>query len=326
MAIPRRADCERTVVTMSYTNQRKAYGETLVALGAENEKIVALEADLGNSTMSRLFQQAYPERYFEMGIAEANMTSVAAGLAQTGFIPVTHSFAVFAGGRAYDQLRQTIAIGKLNVKVCGSSAGCSDFGDGATHQSVEDIAIMRAIPNMTILCPVDANETVRAVKAMIGMEGPCYIRINRNDYDNVTAENAPFEIGVPTVLREGGDVTVFAIGYMAARAVKAADALAGELSVKVVNVSTLKPLREDALADLARGCRGVVTAEEHSVVGGLGSIVCQALRGSGLPVELVGIEDVFGCSAHSYDEILGCLGLTQEHIETAIRCAAGSAN
>lgn len=310
---------------MSYTNQRKAYGETLTALGAENPKIVALEADLGNSTMSRLFQQAYPERYFEMGIAEANMTSVAAGLAQTGFIPVTHSFAVFSGGRAFDQLRQTIAIGKLNVKVCGSSAGCSDFGDGATHQSVEDIAIMRAIPNMTVLCPADANETVGAVRAMIELEGPCYIRINRNDYSNVTEEHAPFKIGVPTVLREGRDVTIFAIGYMTTLALEAAEALKDELSVRVVNVSTLKPVREEALAALTKGCRGVVTAEEHSVVGGLGSIVCQALRGSGLPVELVGIEDVFGCSAHSYDEILGHLGLTQEHIQEAARRAAKAA-
>ena len=151
---------------MSYTNQRVAYGNTLVELGRENPDIVVLDADLGGSTMGKMFEQAYPKRHYEMGIAEANMTSVAAGLAQTGKIPFTNSFAVFAGGRAYDQIRQTIAIGKLNVKICGSSAGLSDFGDGATHQSVEDMAIMRAIPNMTVLCPADANETVEAVKAI----------------------------------------------------------------------------------------------------------------------------------------------------------------
>ena len=303
---------------MSYTNQRKAYGDTLVAMGAENKKIVALEADLGKSTMSHQFQQAYPERYFEMGIAEANMTSVAAGLSQTGMIPVTHSFAVFSGGRAYDQIRQTIAIGKLNVKICGSSAGCSDFGDGATHQSVEDVAIMRAIPNMTVLCPVDANETVKAVRAMLEMEGPCYIRINRNDYENVTSEQDDFAIGQPRVLREGTDVVVFAMGYMAVLALKAAEAVGDSISVKVVNVATLKPLESEKIAAIAAGCKGAVTAEEHSVIGGLGSAVCEALADQRLPIERVGIEDTFGCSAHSYADILGYLGLTQEHIEQAI--------
>ena len=145
-------------------------------MGGENKDIVVVDADLGGSTMGKLFEEAYPDRHFEMGIAEANMTSVAAGLAQTEKIPFTNSFAVFAGGRAYDQIRQTIAIGKLNVKICGSSSGMSDFGDGATHQAVEDIAIMRAIPNMTVICPADANETAEAVKAMVEYQGPCYLR------------------------------------------------------------------------------------------------------------------------------------------------------
>ncbi|MBP1755836.1 MAG: transketolase subunit [Firmicutes bacterium] len=149
---------------MAYINQRVAYGNTLVELGKEDQRIVVLDADLGGSTMGKLFETAYPERHFEMGIAEANMTSVAAGLAQTGKIPFTNSFAVFAGGRAYDQIRQTIATGKLNVKICGSSSGMSDFGDGATHQAVEDIAIMRAIPNMTVICPADANETWKVMR------------------------------------------------------------------------------------------------------------------------------------------------------------------
>lgn len=180
---------------MSYVNQRIAYGKTLVELGHKNPNIVVLDADLGGSTMGKMFEQEFPDRHYEMGIAEANMTSVAAGLAQAGKIPFTNSFAVFAAGRAYDQIRQTICIGKLNVKICGSSAGMSDFGDGATHQSVEDVAIMRAIPNMTVLCPADANETVEATKAMAAMQGPCYMRLNRNDLPNVTEEGKPFVIG-----------------------------------------------------------------------------------------------------------------------------------
>lgn len=177
---------------MSCTNQRTAYGNTLVELGEKDDRIVVLDADLGGSTMGKMFEEKFPKRHFEMGIAEANMTSVAAGLAQTGKIPFTNSFAVFSGGRAFDQIRQTIAIGKLNVKICGSSSGMSDFGDGATHQCIEDMAIFRALPNMTVLCPADANETAEAVKAMARMKGPCYIRLNRNDYPNVTEEGNRF--------------------------------------------------------------------------------------------------------------------------------------
>ncbi len=203
-------------------------------LGEGNPDVVVLDADLGNSTMSRQFQDKYPQRYFEMGIAEADMTSTAAGLAASGKIPFTNSFAVFSGGRAFDQIRQTIAIGKLNVKICGSSAGLSDFGDGVTHQSVEDMAIMRAIPNMTVLSPADGNETYKVVKAMAAMDGPCYIRVNRNDYDNVTAEDAPFVIGQPTVLREGKDVTVFATGYMVSLALQAAEQVEDKADVSEI--------------------------------------------------------------------------------------------
>lgn len=303
---------------MSCNNQRIAYGSTLVALGEENPNIVVLEADLGKSTMSYMFQNAFPERYFEMGIAEANMTSVAAGLALSGKTAFTNSFAVFSTGRAYDQVRQTIAIGRLNVKICGSSAGCSDFGDGATHQSVEDIAIMSAIPNMTVLSPVDANETVKAVRAMAAHNGPCYIRINRNNYDNVTSEEDPFEIGVPSVLRNGSDVVVFATGFMCVKALEAARLLEDRISVKVVNVSTIKPLSNQLICSLAGNCRAIVTAEEHSVIGGLGSAIARAVRQLGKPMEYVGIRDQFGCSAHSYDEILDHLGLTTQNIMASI--------
>ena len=308
---------------MGYTNQRIAYGSTLVELGKENRNIVVLDADLGGSTMGKMFEQAYPDRHFEMGIAEANMTSVAAGLAQTGKIPFSNSFAVFSGGRAYDQIRQTIAIGKLNVKICGSSAGLSDFGDGATHQAIEDMAIMRAIPNMTVLCPADANETVGAVKAMVEMQGPCYIRLNRNEYENVTEEHEPFVIGQPKVMREGHDVAVLATGYMVRLALKAAESLRDQISVKVINISTIKPLNREKLIELTKGVRGIVTAEEHSVVGGLGRAVSEAMRRECVPIEYVGVEDTFGCSAHDYQHLLWHYGLTEEHIIETIKNVMG---
>ncbi|MBS1481884.1 MAG: transketolase family protein [Clostridium sp.] len=304
---------------MGYRNQRIAYGSTLVEEGKKNDRLVVLDADLSGSTMGKMFEQAFPDRHYEMGIAEADMTSVAAGLSLTGWIPFTNSFAVFSAGRAYDQIRQTIAIGNLNVKIVGSSAGLSDFGDGATHQAIEDMAYMRAIPNMTVICPADANETVEAVKAMIQSKGPCYLRLNRNDYDNVTEEGKPFTIGKLSVLKQGTDVTVFATGYMVSLALAAARELEGKISVRVVNVSTIKPLDQTMIIELARTCKGVVTAEEHTVIGGLGSAVAQALAKAGRPVEFVGINDTFGCSGHSYQEVLEHHGLTKEHIVDAVK-------
>lgn len=304
---------------MSYTNQRIAYGSTLVELGKDDDRIVVLDADLGGSTMGKLFEAQYPERYFEMGIAEANMTSVAAGLAQSGKIPFTNSFAVFSGGRAFDQIRQTIAIGELNVKICGSSSGLSDFGDGATHQCVEDMAIFRAVPNMTVLCPADANETVEAVKAMVETDGPFYIRLNRNDYPNVTEEGEKFEIGMPKLLREGSDIVVFAAGYMVGLAMEAAKELENKISVKVVNVATIKPMNNQAVIDLVKGCKGIVTAEEHNVRGGMGSAIAEVLCKECKPIEFLGIQDTFGCSAHNYQEVLEYHGLTKEAIKEAVQ-------
>ena len=308
---------------MSDTNQRMVYGNTLVELGRQDQRIVVLDADLGGSTMGKLFEAEFPERHFEMGIAEANMTSVAAGLTQTGKIPFTNSFAVFAGGRAYDQIRQTIAIGKLNVKICGSSSGLSDFGDGATHQCVEDMAIFRAVPNMTVICPADANETREAVKAIAQMKGPCYLRLNRNDYPNVTKEGARFEIGVPRILKHGTDVALFAAGYMTGVALEAAKELEGSISVRVINVSTIKPMNKEVMRKMAEGCRAVVTAEEHNVAGGLGSAVAEALCEDPLPMKMVGIKDTFGCSGHNYQEVLAYHGLTKEAVAEAVREMAG---
>jgi len=304
---------------MAFRNQRIAYGSTLVEEGKQNSRLVVLDADLCGSTMGKMFEQEFPDRHYEMGIAEANMTSVAAGLAQTGWIPFTNSFAVFSAGRAYDQIRQTIAIGNLNVKIVGSSSGLSDFGDGATHQAIEDLAYMRAIPNMTVICPADANETVEAVKAIINSKGPCYLRLNRNDYDNVTEEAKPFVIGKPSVMKDGRDVVVFATGYMVSLALQAALELEGELSVKVVNISTIKPLDKKLIVELAEDCKGIVTAEEHTIIGGLGSAVAEALAKTCKPIEFVGVNDTFGCSGHSYQEVLDHHGLTKEHIMEAIR-------
>ncbi|MCR4705624.1 MAG: transketolase family protein [Lachnospiraceae bacterium] len=305
---------------MAENNQRNAYGQTLVELCRKNKNIVALDADLGGSTMGKMIEvePGMEENHIEMGIAEANMLSTAGGLARVGKIPFCSSFAVFAAGRAYDQIRQSIAIGKLNVKICGSSAGCSDFGDGATHQSVDDIAIMRVIPNMGVFVPADANETVAITKYMAEHEGPMYIRVNRNSYENVTPENATFVPGEPVVLREGTDIAVFACGIMTVKAMEAAKQLEGKISVKVVNVPSIKPLNADSVVKIAKSVKAVVTAEEHSVIGGLGGAIAEALRLEPTPVEFVGIDDRFGESAHNYTDIMNHLGLTTEHIVETI--------
>jgi len=305
---------------MHQLNQRVAYGEALVELGKLNENVVALEADLGKSTMSCLFGDAFPGRYFEMGIAEQNMTSVAAGLSLVGKIPFVHSFAVFASGRAYDQIRQSVSIAGLNVNICGSSSGLSDFGDGATHQAIEDVAIMTAIPNMTVLVPVDAIETRQMVLAMAKMQHPCYIRISRNDLP-VYTKDEPFVPGKMAVLKEGTDVAIFANGVMVAKAMDAAEILASEgVSAKVINASTVKPMDSQHAMELAAGVKCIVTAEEHTIIGGLGAAVSRALQGKvNIPVVYVGIEDTFGTSAYSHDELLAHYGLTEQKIVEAAK-------
>ncbi|NLA96857.1 MAG: transketolase family protein [Spirochaetales bacterium] len=289
---------------------RKTYGETLVELGEKNKNIVMLEADLGNSTMSSLFGNVYPERYFQMGIAEQNMASVAAGLSLTGKIPFINSFAVFASGRAYDQIRSSITIASLNVKICGSSAGLSDYGDGKTHQSIDDIALMQVLPNMTVLSPCDAVETEQMVQAMVENKGPMYIRINRNDLPVVTDPNAEYHIGKMTQVVEGKDVVVFATGIMVQQSIQAAKQLKEEgIGVRVVNVSTIKPLDTKALLGFCDGVKAVVTAEEHNVIGGLGSIVVGALSKTRLPLDIIGVDDRYGTSAENYDILLKHYGL-----------------
>jgi transketolase len=309
---------------MNMQNCRTIYGETLIELGRENERIVVLEADLSKTTMTKLFEKAFPGRFFEMGIGEQNMVSTAAGLALCGKIAFVNSFAVFAAGRPYDQIRVSACIGKLNVKIVGSSCGLSDFGDGATHQGIEDIAIMRAIPNMTILSPADGIETRKIVRAAVEHDGPVYIRIIRNDVPDVTEESQEFKIGKPTVIREGADVTVFAHGYMVYKALKAAEILKKQgVSLRIVNVSTLKPIDEETIKELARGVKGIVTVEEHTIIGGLASAVAFILRGQAVPMEAVAIQDCFGQSALSYEELLDHYGLTDAAIVKAVKKVLG---
>ncbi|MBN2318455.1 MAG: transketolase family protein [Acidobacteria bacterium] len=301
-------------------NPREVYGRTLVEIGRENPNVVVLEADLGKSTMSCYFEETFPDRFFEMGIAEANMTSFAAGLSLTGKIPFTNSFAVFAAGRAFDQIRQGICIPGLNVRIVGSSCGLSDFGDGSTHQSIEDVSIMRALPNMTVLVPADGNETRTMTRALVNYRGPVYMRITRNDLPDVMPADEPFVAGKPHLVRKGNDVVVYANGQMVSLALQASEIVAGEgLSLRVVNVSSMKPVDAAALRELAGGMKGAVTAEEHSLIGGLSSLIHETLHGMSLSVRSVGIRDSFGQSAHSYEDLLEAYGLTPKHIADAVR-------
>ena len=306
---------------MTSPNLRIAYGTSLVRLGKKDERVVALEADLGKTTQSAMFQAEFPDRYFQMGIAEQNMASTAAGFALSGMIPFIHSFAVFASGRAYDQLRNSICIPNLPVRICGSSAGLSDFGDGKTHQGVEDASLMRALPNMTVLCPADSTEVEQMMDCMLDWPGPVYIRINRNDLPFVFPVGEPYHIGKVTKLRDGNNVAIFASGIMVSRALEAAKILESErISVRVMDVSTIKPLDREAVIRYAAGVDAIVTAEEHSIIGGIGSAVVEALRGvSHAPVEFVGIPDSFGISAEGYEELLTHFKLTSGEVAKTVR-------
>ncbi len=302
-----------------HQNMREAYGLALLELGKQNRNVVALEADLGKSTRSVLFEEAFPERYFQMGIAEQNMAATAAGLALAGKIPFIHSFAVFATGRAYDQLRNSICIPGLKVRVCGSSSGLSDFGDGKTHQSVEDVNLMRALPGMTVLSPVDGIETGKMMERLIDWPGPAYIRINRGDLPFLYPQEDAYHIGKISKFRKGGDVALLGAGVMVSRSLEAAQLLSAKgIEAGVYNISTIKPLDQEALMEAVAGVRAIVVSEEHNLIGGLGSAVLEALRAvPHAPVEIVGIRDCFGQSAACYDEILVRYGLTAEAVADA---------
>ena len=299
-------------------NPRMAYGAALLELARSNRNVVALDADLCASTQSVQIENNLPGQYYEMGIGEANMLSAAAGLALCGKTPFVHSFAVFVSGRAFDQIRQGICLPNLNVKIVGSSTGLSDFGDGATHQCFEDMATMRALPNMTVLAPVDAVEVVKAVRAAAELSGPFYIRLNRNDLPILTEAATPFEIGKPLSLAEGHDVAICVNGITADMGLKASKLLEKQgISARVLNFSTIKPLDETAVRSAVSGVRALVTVEEHSIVGGMGSAILECLCEAPLPVVRIGFTDRYGQSALNYEQLLEHYGLTVGAIEKA---------
>jgi len=297
---------------------RDAYGKALVELGHADTRIVALDADLSGSTKTALFGKQFPERFFNAGIAEANMVTMAAGLAAGGMIPFASTFAVFAAGRAFEQIRNSIAYAKLNVKIVATHAGVTVGEDGGSHQSVEDLAIMRALPNMTVLCPADGPETAAAIKAAAGYVGPVFVRLGRAKVPTVFSDDCHFEIGRATTLRDGTDLTFMTTGLMTAEALAAAEILQEEqISARVVHHGSIKPLDVDAVILAARETGAVVTAEEHSVIGGLGGAICETLaEGCPTPVERVGLRDQFGQSGTA-EELLSHYGLTAAHLVEA---------
>ena len=303
---------------------RAAYGQALVELGAERPDLVVLDADLSGSTMTKDFARAYPDRFFNMGIAEADMMGVAAGLAACGKTAFASSFAMFAAGRAFEQVRNSIAYPHLNVKVVGSHGGLSVGEDGATHQCCEDLALMRAIPGMVVCCPCDGNEMRAAVRALADYRGPAYLRLGRSAVEDLTSglPGYAFRLGEGVTLREGTDVTVIAVGLMVQKAMKAAETLAGEgVSVRVLDMHTVKPLDEALVLKAAKETGCIVTTEEHSIIGGLGSAVAEYLSGTcPVPVVRHGVEDVFGRSGKA-GEVLAAYGLTAQGIVEKVRTA-----
>lgn len=303
---------------------RAAYGKALEELAAQEPNLVVLDADLSGSTMTKGFGAEHPDRFFDMGIAEANMVGVAAGLATCGKKPFVNSFAMFAAGRAWEQVRNSVAYPGLNVKVVGSHGGLSVGEDGATHQCIEDLAIMRAIPNMTVLCPCDGNEMKQAVKALLAYDGPAYLRLGRLAVETVTdqVEGYEFQIGKGVLLRDGQDVTVVAVGMMVQMALTAADILAEEgISVRVIDMHTIKPLDTKILLAAARDTGCIVTSEEANIVGGLGSAVSEYLT-SVCPVPVIrhGVEDEFGRSGAA-QKVLEAYHLTPAGIADKVRQA-----
>ncbi|OGS52400.1 MAG: transketolase [Euryarchaeota archaeon RBG_13_61_15] len=299
-------------------SQRKQYGKALVELGKERGDIVVLDADLSSSTRTQDFASAFPERFFNVGIAEQNMMDTAAGLASSGKTVFVSTFAVFGTGRCYDQIRQSIAYPKLNIKIVASHAGITVGGDGASHQIIEDIALMRVLPNMSVIVPVDAPETYKVVKAISKTHGPVYVRIGRADVPTITDPSAPFEMDRAQIMREGKDVTLIGCGIMVSKCLEAADELMKHgVDARVINLHTIKPIDEKAIVKAARETGGVVTAEEHSVMMGMGSAVAMCLvENFHVPMKRVGIPDVFGESG-GCDELMAKYGLTIDNIVEA---------
>jgi transketolase len=308
------------VETFGKKASRVGYGEGLVALGEKNPKVVALGADTAGSVTVSLFQQKFPERFIQVGIAETNMIGVASGLAISGLIPYATTYAMFSSGRPWENIRNTVCYSNLNVKIGGSHAGVTVGPDGATHQALEDIAIMRCIPRMSVIVPCDSVEAKKATIAMADIFGPFYIRFSREPEPVITKEDTPFKIGKANVLRKGKDVAILACGAMVYESLMAAEILEKEgVSARVVNIHTIKPIDEQAIIEAAKECKAVVTAEEHQVFGGFGSAVAEVLvRNCPVPVEMVGIFDRFGESGKP-SELLSYFHLKDIDIAQAAR-------
>lgn len=298
--------------------QREAFAEALVEIGSRRKDVVVLTADLSSSVKTNRFAEKFPEHHFNVGISEQNMMSIAAGLAASGSTVFASTFAVFGTSRVYDQIRQSIAWPKLNVNIVATHAGITVGGDGASHQMLEDIALMCSLPNMTVIVPCDALETKKAVISVVDYNGPTYIRLGRSDIQTITKENDSFKIGKATVMRDGKDVTLIGTGIMVSICCLAAEKLEKEnIDATVINMSTIKPVDEKTIIKYAKETGAVVTAEEHNIIGGLGSTVSTVLSENiHVPMKKIGIPDVFGESGKS-DELMEKYGLTAENIVKA---------
>lgn len=294
---------------------RQSYGEALLSLGEENEKVVVLDADLAGATKTELFAKKFPDRFFDMGIAEANMIATAAGLATCGKIPYASTFAVFAAGRAYDQIRNSVCYPNLNVKICATHAGVTVGEDGATHQMIEDISLMRTLPNMTVISTSDDVETKWAVKEITKIQGPVYLRLARLATPILYEENQSFSIGKAIQIGEGTDATVFATGVVVAEALKAKELLEKkDIHIRVIDMHTIKPIDREMIVKCAKETKKLISIEDHSVIGGLGSAIAEVLTEE-YPCKLIrmGIKDTFGKSGSAVD-LLKYFGLTSEDI------------
>ena len=299
---------------------RESYGMALVELGKENENIVVLDADLSKSTKTADFKKLYSERFFNAGIAEQNLMGMAAGLANVGFVPFASTFAVFASGRAFEIIRNSICYPKMNVKIAATHAGITVGEDGGSHQSIEDIALMNSLPNMTVIVPADHREAMQATKAAAEKYGPVYLRFGRCNTEDIFGDDYKFEIGKGTEIRAGNDVTVIATGMMVSKALEAAKELESDgISVRVINMSTIKPIDRKIITKAAKETKAIITAEEHSIIGGLGamvsSVVCDECP---TRVRMIGVKDVFGQSG-TPDELMEKYNLTSEAIIKEIK-------
>ncbi|MCI6458619.1 MAG: transketolase family protein [Terrisporobacter sp.] len=305
---------------MSKIATREAYGKALVKLGKINDDVVVLDADLSKSTKTNDFCKAYPNRFFNMGIAEQNLVGAACGFAAAGKIPFASTFAMFATGRAFEVIRNSACYPKLNVKICATHAGITVGEDGGSHQSVEDISLMRSIPNMTVLVPADGVEAEKMIFAAAEFNGPMYVRLGRSAVPTLFNEDYNFEIGKGVVLKEGNDATIIACGMMVNEAILAADMLKEEnINVRVINMSTIKPIDTELIIKAAKETKAIVTAEEHSIIGGLGSAVSEVVsENCPIIVKKVGINDCFGESG-TPAELLEKYGLTAKHIVEKVK-------